>query len=41
MGYVYGIIGGVGPAEFYAKAVGATLIADSSPGIYADGLKKK
>jgi GNAT superfamily N-acetyltransferase len=38
MGYAYAIIGGVGPVEFYAKAVGATLIADSSPGIYADPL---
>jgi GNAT superfamily N-acetyltransferase len=36
MGYVYGIIGGVGPVEFYEKAVGATVIPDSEPGIYAD-----
>jgi predicted N-acetyltransferase YhbS len=41
MGYVYGIIGGVGPAEFYARAVGATLIPDSAPGIYTDMLKKE
>jgi GNAT superfamily N-acetyltransferase len=40
MGYVYGVIGGVGPAEFYAKAVGAMPIPDSTPGIYADLLKK-
>lgn len=33
-GYVYAIIGGVGPAAFYEKAVGATLIPDSTPGIY-------
>ena len=33
-GYAYGIIGGVGPAEFYAKAVGAVLIDGSNPGIY-------
>ena len=33
-GYAYGIIGGVGPAEFYAKAVNATLIEGSNPGIY-------
>lgn len=39
MGYAYGIIGGVGPAEFYAKTVGATLIPDSTPGIYTDMLK--
>lgn len=40
MGYAYGIIGGVGPAEFYTKACGATLIPDSTPGIYTDMLKK-
>jgi len=40
MGYAYGIIGGVGPAEFYAKAVGATLIPDSTPGIYGDPIAK-
>ena len=34
-GYAYAIIGGVGPAEFYAKTVGATAIAGSTPGIYA------
>jgi len=39
MGYAYAIIGGVGPAEFYERAVGATLIPDSSPGIYADPLR--
>lgn len=33
-GYAYAIIGGVGPAEYYAKAVGATLIDGSTPGIY-------
>ena len=37
-GYVYGIIGGVGPAAFYEKAVGATLIPDSTPGLYTDML---
>lgn len=37
-GYAYSIIGGVGPAEFYAKAVGAVLIEGSSPGVYAGGL---
>lgn len=40
MGYAYGVIGGVGPAEFYTKACGATLIPDSTPGIYTDMLKK-
>jgi hypothetical protein len=33
-GFGYAIIGGVGPAEFYAKAVGAVAIEDSAPGIY-------
>ncbi len=33
-GYGYAIIGGVGPADFYAKAVGAVPIEGSSPGIY-------
>lgn len=41
MGYAYAIIGGVGPAEFYTKAVGAVLIDGSTPGIYGDPLKKK
>ncbi|MFC4994570.1 GNAT family N-acetyltransferase [Rubritalea tangerina] len=35
-GYVYGIIGGVGPIEFYKKAVGAVEIPNSTPGIYRD-----
>ncbi|HAF16427.1 MAG TPA: GNAT family N-acetyltransferase [Blastocatellia bacterium] len=39
MGYVYGIIGHAGPVEFYEKAVGATVIPDSDPGIYTDLLK--
>ena len=33
-GYAYSIIGGVGPAGFYAKAVGAVAIEGSTPGIY-------
>ncbi|MCX5882723.1 MAG: GNAT family N-acetyltransferase [Deltaproteobacteria bacterium] len=33
-GYAYAIIGGVGPAGFYARAVGAMAIEGSSPGIY-------
>lgn len=33
-GYAYSIIGGVGPAEFYTKTVGAVAIAGSTPGIY-------
>jgi hypothetical protein len=38
LGYVYGIIGGAGPVEFYEKAVGAIVIPDSEPGIYANPL---
>jgi len=34
LGYAYAIIGGVGPASFYEKAVGAKLIEGSDPGIY-------
>jgi predicted N-acetyltransferase YhbS len=39
MGYVYAIIGGVGPVRFYQKTVGAIVIPDSEPGIYTDLLK--
>ena len=39
MGYAYAVIGGVGPADFYARAVGAALIPDSAPGVYADPLR--
>jgi len=39
LGYVYGIIGGVGPMEFYREAVGAFVIPESEPGIYTDLLK--
>lgn len=38
-GYAYAIIGGVGPADFYAKAVGATIIEGSEPGIYGGMLR--
>lgn len=38
-GYAYAIIGGVGPAEFYAKCVGAVVIDGSDPGIYKGVLK--
>lgn len=40
LGYAYAIIGGVGPANFYAKTCGATLIEGSQPGIYRDLLTK-
>ena len=36
MGHAYGIIGGVGPADCYARTVGAVPIEGSSPGIYVD-----
>ena len=39
MGYVYAIIGGAGPVDFYENAVGAFVIPDSDPGIYVDLLK--
>ena len=39
-GYAYAIIGGVGPAAYYAKAVGAVVIEGSSPGIYANRLSR-
>lgn len=35
-GYVYGVIGGVGPKAFYAKVVRAIEIPNSDPGIYRD-----
>lgn len=34
MGYAYAIIGGVGPAEFYEKTVGAFVIPGSDTGVY-------
>jgi GNAT superfamily N-acetyltransferase len=40
MGYAYAIIGGVGPAEFYEKAVGAKLIDGSEVSIYQHLLRK-
>ena len=33
-GYIYAIIGGVGPDKFYAACCGATMIEGSSPGWY-------
>lgn len=35
MGYAYAIIGGVGPADFYAKVCGATVIPGSESSVYA------
>ncbi len=39
LGYAYGIIGAAGPTEFYQKTVGAIVIPNSTPGIYADLLR--
>src|SRR3989442_7513841 len=39
LGYVYGIIGGAGPTEFYQGAVSAIVIPDSEPCIYTDLLE--
>ena len=38
-GYGYGIIGAAGPTDFYTKCVGATIIENSSPGIYRGMLR--
>jgi GNAT superfamily N-acetyltransferase len=40
VGYGYAIIGGVGPVEFYEKTVGATVIPESTPSVYAGMLRK-
>jgi GNAT superfamily N-acetyltransferase len=41
LGYVYGIIGGAGPVEFYRRIVGAQVIENSEPGIYVDILRQE
>jgi len=41
MGYAYAIIGGVGPTEFYQKAVEAKLIDGSETSIYEHLIRKK
>jgi predicted N-acetyltransferase YhbS len=40
-GYAYAIIGGVGPADFYARVAGAVPIEGSTPGIYAPAAAQK
>lgn len=40
-GYVYAIIGGIGPAAFYEKAVGAVMIENSTLGIYRNFLGRR
>ena len=37
-GYAYAVIGWVGPVDFYARSVGATVIPDSEPGIFRGAL---
>ena len=41
MGYVYAIIGGVGPSEFYQKSVDARIIEGSETSIYEHLIRKK
>ncbi len=36
LGYAYAIIGGVGPAAFYEKVCGATIIPGSERSVYGD-----
>jgi GNAT superfamily N-acetyltransferase len=40
VGYGYAVIGGVGPIDFYQRVAGATVIEDSTPGVY-EGLLRK
>ena len=40
-GYGYAIIGGVGPADFYSKICGATMIENVGRGIYKDMLRER
>ena len=37
--YAYAVIGWTGPAEWYAKTVGATIIEGSEPGVFRGPLK--
>jgi GNAT superfamily N-acetyltransferase len=39
-GYLYGIIGAVGPVAFYESACGATVIPESTPAGYTGMLRK-
>ena len=38
-GYGYAIVGWAGPADFFKKTVGATVIEGSDPGVYKNMLK--
>ena len=37
--YAYAVIGWAGPAEWYARTVGATIIEGSEPGVFRGPLK--
>jgi len=39
-GYAYAIIGAAGPVDFYVKTVNASIIPDSTPGVYVDMLER-
>lgn len=39
LGYVYAVIGGAGPTDFYSKAVGAVPITTEGPSFYSDRLE--
>ncbi len=41
LGYAYGVIGGAGPTEFYAKSVGAIPIPGSDLSVYKGMLKRR
>ena len=40
MGYAYGIIGGVGPEEYYKKTVNASVIEGSEKSVYENLLRR-
>jgi GNAT superfamily N-acetyltransferase len=40
LGYAYAVIGGVGPSDFYEKAVGAKIIEGSEVSIYENLIRK-
>ena len=40
LGYAYAVIGGVGPAAYYQKVVGAVIIEGSGRSVYQDLLRK-
>ena len=38
-GYGYGIVGGAGPVDFFKSVCGASVVSQSTPGIYPDMIK--